>query len=228
MSSVHQQTPICFAANQRHEPLHEVTGIRLASRHSEALAELLPVLICGEESASLVFSRLRQAPDLSSAHDELARIEREEDEHARLLLQVRLALPTARTDAALSRAARLFFVRMSEREMGPHFARIAALDSGVCVLLGALRRRRTPIAADPALSQLFARIHRDEARHVLVARRFACALSGSQQAYVTAYDTRQQLVELLMHRAAALEQLLCIDADKLFSRLRRPSRGLFA
>jgi hypothetical protein len=228
MRSVHQQTPICFASSQSHEPLHAAIGIRLGSRHSEALAELLPVLICGEESASVVFSRLSRAPNLSSAHDELVRIEHEECEHARLLLQVRLALPKARVDTALSRATRLFFMRMSEREVGPHFVRIAALDSGVCILLGALRRRRTPIAADPTLSQLFARIHRDEARHVLVARHYARILLETQQTYTIARDTRQQLVELLMHRAAALEQLLCIDANKLFARLRNPSRRLLA
>ena len=228
MRPVHQQTPVCFAANQGHEPLHAALGIRLSSHHSEALAELLPVLICGEESASLAFSRLSYAPNLSSAHNELERIEREECVHARLLFRVRLALPKARTDTALSRAAKLFFMRMSEREVGRHFARIAALDSGVCVLLGALRRRRTPTAAEPTLSPLFARIHRDEARHVLVARSYARTFSESQQAHNIAQDTRQQLVELLTHRAAALEQLLCIDADKLFARLRNPSRGLFA
>jgi len=205
-----------------------MTPLRLSTRHSEALAELLPALICGEESAGLVFARLSREPHLSSAHDELARIEREECDHACLLSQVRAALPTPRMDKALARAARAFFIRMSEPEVGRHFARIAALDSGVCILLGALRHRSTPIAAEPTLSRLFARIHRDEARHVLVARGYARTLAGSQSAHAIALDTRQQLVDLLMHRAAALEVLLCIDVDKLFARLRNPSPGFFS
>jgi hypothetical protein len=228
MRSAPERTPVCFAGHNGHELAHDVAGLRLNARDSEALAELLPVLICGEESAGLVFARLSQASDLALAHDELSRIEREEFEHARLLSQVRLALPKARTDAALARAAKLFFMRMSEHELGRHFARIAALDSGVCVLLGALRRRTTPTAAEPVLNPMFARIHRDEARHVLVTRRYARALAGSQRAEAIAHDTRRRLVELLTHRAAALEQLLCIDADKLFARLRNPPRGLFA
>jgi hypothetical protein len=228
MTSTHPPTSLCFANHCPHESREALPPLTLATRDSEALAELLPVLICGEESAALAFARLRQTQELVAARNDLARIERDEDEHARLLTLVREALPPARDDAVLLRATRRFFLRMGERDIGRHFARIAALDSGVCVLLGALRRRRLPIASEATLSLLFARIHRDEGRHVVVARHYARSLIGSSASANIAADTRQRLVDLLIHRAATLEQLLHIDADKLFTRLRTLPRELFA
>jgi hypothetical protein len=227
MSLALQPASTCFT-RQHGEVVAAACSLQLSDRDCAALAELLPVLICGEESAGLVFAKLSQAPSLLTAHNELAAIERDEHQHARLLMQLRRSLPTSRTDIALSRATRWFFLRMRERDLGRHFARIAALDSAVCILLGALRRRGTSIASEPFLAPLFARIHRDEARHVAVSRRHARNLLGTSQAHVIAVDTRAQLIDLLTLRTTELEQLLRSDADKLFMRLRNPSPALFA
>ena len=226
MRSAHPHPHVCFVSNRRRDSLLPLPELRLRASDAEALAELLPVLICGEESAGMVFAHLSQVPDLAAAHAELSRIEHDEREHARLLLQVRRTLPAARSDPALSSAVRNFFLRLAERDVGRHLARIVALDSAVCLLLGALRHRRTTVGSEPTLGPLFGRIHRDEARHVLVARHHTRRLVDGQQAIAIARDTRSQLVELLTHRAAALEQLLRIDADRLFGRLRTPAPGL--
>ncbi len=222
--------PICFASRNPGDdaPLAAIP-IQLGARQCDALAELLPVLICGEESANLVFAQLAQAPALSAqAHRTLAGIERDEATHEQLLLQVRAALPEPSVDAALLRATRHFFLRLHEADIGRHFARITALDSAVCTLLGALRHHSRPLARAPMLAGIFARIHRDEVRHVVVARAHARQLIGASQARAIAIDTRHQLVELLRHRADALEQILGVDPDKLFVRLRNPARALFA
>jgi hypothetical protein len=221
--------PICFASCNQGNGAAPVIPIQLNARHGDALAALLPVLICGEESASLAFAQLTRAPALSmQAHRQLAGIERDEARHERLLLQLRASLPQPPVDAALLRALRRFFLRLREADIGRHFARIAALDSAVCTLLGSLRSRNSPLASAPILANLFARIHRDEVQHVLVARSHAGSLIGAAKAHTIAIDTRHQLVELLLHRADALEQILGVDPDRLFARLRQPPRALFA
>ena len=63
------------------------------------------------------------------------------------------------------------------------FARIAALDSGVCVSLDALRSRGLPLAADANVHAMLSQIHRDEAMHVMASRCYACLLLEKRQAY---------------------------------------------
>ncbi len=222
--------PICFASrNPGDDAPLAAMPIQLGARQCDALAELLPVLICGEESANLVFAQLAQAPTLSAqAHRALAGIERDEATHEQLLLQVRAALPEPPVDAALLRAARHFFLRLHEVDIGRHFARITALDSAVCILLGALRHhtgrwrapRCWPVFLRVSIATKYAMWWWPERMHA--------SLIGASQARAIAIDTRHQLVELLRHRADALEQILGVDPDKLFVRLRNPARTLFA
>lgn len=219
---------VCFAARAASS---ESPGIEisLGSRNSEALAELLPVLICGEESAELAFGALtrnRELPD--HARCSLMRIESDEREHEKLLRHVSLALPAPRADAALLRALRRFFVGLGRLGLGSHLTRIVALDSAACVLLGALRAANGAVAADSPLGRIFERIHRDEVRHVLIAREQLRSAAGRINVRAVAMETRVQLVELLTHRAAPLEQVLGVDADRLFARLLTLPRGLFA
>ena len=56
------------------------------------------------------------------------------------------------------------------------FARIAALDSGVCVFLDALRSRGLPLAADANVHAMLSQIHRDDAMHVMASRCYVCLL----------------------------------------------------
>ncbi len=55
--------------------------LRLRDVHQEALADLLQVFACGEESASLAFARLGGAPLEEAARCGLARIAEEELVH---------------------------------------------------------------------------------------------------------------------------------------------------
>ena len=50
--------------------------VRLNDRDAECLAKLLPLLACGEASASWAFAQLRDLPQLSAAQAELARATR--------------------------------------------------------------------------------------------------------------------------------------------------------
>jgi hypothetical protein len=154
-------------------------------------------------------------------------IQADEASHARCLQRLRASLPALRPDARQRARLRRFYARLSDPDLGDHLARIAALDSAVCLILGALRHQRGPIAKDAAVGRLFERIHQDEARHVAIARRYAAVLGMPQDLYSVATDTRDQLAAMLAERAGAFESL-GICPDRLFHRVRSIPRNLFA
>ena len=217
---------VCFATRTAPTSVGQPPQLRLAALHQEALADLLPVLLCGEESAALAFARFSGDCEFSQrARAELQQIGNDERQHEAQLQALRQALPPATGEDEVRRAARRFFARAGGRDPGKHFARILALDSGVCVLLGALRGRGLPLATDGYVSAILARIHRDEVRHVMVSRRYAGLLLEKRQAYAVAQEMRERLAVLMALRGAALETL-GVDTDRLLGRLRRVPRAL--
>ena len=202
--------------------------VRLDARHSEALSELLPLLLCGEESAVLSFDRYANSVPLgASGRRDFQGIQADEAVHARCLQRLRASLPAPRSDGHQRARLRRFYARLSDLDFGDHLARIAALDSAVCLILGALRQQRGPIAKDAAVGRLFERIHEDEARHVTIARRYTAVLGNPHDLYSVAADTRDQLAAMLSERAGAFESL-GICPDRLFHRVRSIPRNLFA
>jgi hypothetical protein len=198
--------PVCFGRLRRFAG-HDGgrLRLRLGPAHADALAELLPVLLCGEESAALAMDHIAGSRD---AQDEmraaLARIALDELEHQALLQRIRAGLPVPHDDPELHTAMRRFFMRLASRDPATHCARIAAVDSAVCLLLGELRGRRRPIALEPTLNTVVARIHRDEARHVALTSRYAAELSRSQGAHDDVVEARHGLTRLLERRAVAM------------------------
>lgn len=218
---------VCFDRAARWRSPQQLPPLRLTDRCAAALAELLPVLLCGEESAALAFGGgVAPAALAPAARAGLARIRREEIVHGLLLQRLRLALPVVELEPRLLARMRRFFIRLADRDPGRYFARIAGLDSAVCLLIGALRGRRALLGADPAVVATFARIHHDEAGHVDTARRIALGCVPARSAIDVATETRRRLVALLWERGAAFEQL-GIDADALFARVGNVSRGIF-
>jgi len=183
------------------------------------LGELLPLLLCGEESAALVFDQMVEGSLDPSTKDDLQRIADDEMRHQYWLQRLRRALPAPREDVALRARARRFFMRLRHRDAAVHCVRIAALDSAVCLILGKLRSPQSAIVRDPLVGELFARIHRDEAQHVLMARRAAQRLGCFAAERDITIETRSSLIEILSHRAHALD-VLGVDPDKLFKLLR--------
>jgi len=197
--------------------------LKLSDKHAGAVAALLPVLMCGEESAILTFEALSVTH--SAAALALIGIAREEQAHELLLRRLKSALPDA-SDPILRRAARRFFLQIAARDTGLHCARVAALDSAVCILLGALRARGSPLAKESTMSSILTRIHRDEARHVRVTAQIATAMTTTPQARRAAFDAREELLALLSLRFDALE-CLGVDPDRLSRQLRDLPRALF-
>jgi rubrerythrin len=218
--------PVCFASGGDAPPDPAPLCLRLAAHEAETLARLLPVFMCGEESAALAFAHLARADPVSTMRTALERIMREEQAHEQLLQSLRAALPAPEPDRSLVRATRRLFAGMADRDPARHFARIAALDSAVCTLLGTLRRAGGLIAREPALRNLFTRIHRDEVGHVLIARDQARRLGDAVEIRATAAATRERLTTLLGAHADAIENM-GVDAGGLLARIRRVPRGLF-
>lgn len=220
--------PVCFDVG-RHAARapRPVPALRLADASAAALAELLPLLLCGEESAALAFGGGGACDALApAARADLERIRREEVVHGLLLQRLQTGLPPAALEPWLLARTRRFFVTLAAADPGRYFARIAGLDSAVCVLLGALRGKRSPLTADPTVAATLARIHRDEAGHVDAARRIARGYTTAADALAAATATRRRLVALLRERAAAFETL-GVDSDRLFARLGTVARGVF-
>ncbi len=221
-------TPVCFRLNSYRLPHWDsALELQLSSKHADAAAQLLPVLLCGEESAALVFDALQEQSAQPQVQATLQGIACDEYRHELLLRQLRDGLPAHEVGPPLRRALQRFFLSMADRDLRKHLARIVALDSAVCALLGALRARGKPLGCDRTVASLIGLIHRDEARHVRIARELVGQLSACSRTSDVAIEAREGLIEILKFRAAALDSLQ-VDPDKIFARLHCLSRGLFA
>ena len=210
--------PVCFDTGRA----HPVTALDLGSlprpAQASALAALLPTLLCGEESASLVFEQFAARAGADPRRFALARIASEEATHETLLRALRIALDEAGHSAATTPGIQQFFRGAGDHDPGRHFARIAALDSALCTLLAELRRGCRLFVENRTIGAIFARIHRDEARHVVTSLGFASIICSRAERLATAEDMRGRFVRMLMNQADALETL-GIDPDRLFARL---------
>ena len=200
----------------------------LRAAHAAALAELLQVLACGEESAVLAFEHLGRSGIDRALRKALAGIAADEARHQVLLANLRRTLPEPAPDPALQASIRRFFLRLADRDARVHCARIAAVDSAVCQILGALRKRGRPLTTDSAANSVLGWIHRDEARHVAIARRCCAGLLGTSHGRDILIEARERLADLLELRAASLDELE-VEPDRLLARLRvgRLSVGSF-
>lgn len=194
---------------------------------ADALSELLQVLACGEESASLTFRRIERSVLDDTARCGLAHIAGEELVHERLLRGLRAGLPAPVRDRELRLSLLRFFHDIAQHDIGLHLASIAALDSALCTILAALLASGRVLAGEPAVVAVFRHIQRDEAKHVRFSRQIAAELVPKDALCSAAERTRQSFVSLLAQRGAAFERL-GLDAVTLFARLQHVPNQLFA
>jgi len=198
---------VCFARRRPAAATHCIDARSLPLAAAHALADALPFLQCGEESAVHAFGRRLAGAAGSAEQAALGAIAADEQRHADWLeaLTAALPAPAAAPDAA-SMAG--FFRRLLTRDPALHFARIAALDLAVCAILRPLAAPRGALAAAPEVVAGLAAIRRDEARHVRVARHCAGTL-GFEPARQRAVDlaTRTELAGLLAPVHASLAAL---------------------
>jgi rubrerythrin len=197
-------------------------AIRSPTRRACALAELVEVLTFGEESAALTFGGWAQRCSNTASADALQRIALDEERHQIWVGQLSRELPTPAADARFRRRLRRFFAGLSAPDLRVHLVRVVALDTAACQLLGALRASGLP--PETSAREIFTRIQRDEARHVVIARQLSAPLLTTRRGKDLLAAVREQLTELLAFRGAAFETL-GVDADRLFARVRGVHRS---
>jgi hypothetical protein len=198
----------------------------LGYRHLEGLAALLPILGCGEEAAVLAFDALALATgDDPVGSAALARIATDEEAHDRLIVRLRAALPPPPDQRDTLRLARRFHLDLGRGSTALRLARIAALDSAVCTVLGRLLKRGGALASASAVYGALSAIHRDEARHVALSRSLALARAESAVLRAAAVQARDALADILIRAGAAFESL-DVDTARLIRDVRRLPDGL--
>lgn len=145
---------------------------------AEPLGAIMPLLLCGEESAVMVFTNLDSEiagvnPEFSKGADNvMARVACEEHFHEYLLSHLVEGLksdqlPDARKN---QRATKLFFMRLRAETASAHLARLSALDSFVTRTLAALQCKTSALRASPTVMHLYNKIRFDEGNHVRITR----------------------------------------------------------
>jgi demethoxyubiquinone hydroxylase (CLK1/Coq7/Cat5 family) len=179
----------------------------LAPLHQQDLANCLPFLACGEESAAHTFAGRLSKRVAHDSRQVLRRIANDELRHAAWLARLQMALPMPDLHLSTSVSA-AFFRGLITSDAGLHFARIAALDLAVCRLLAGITHHRAALATAPAIREGFRRIAQDEARHVHISRSMAATfgVSSAQQSEIDR-SLAAQLCDLLAPVRAGLSRL---------------------
>lgn len=209
----------------RHWPAPSDRDCALPPVAAQALADLLPVLICGEASAERAFEQLLRRlesevePALAAA---LASVAEDEQRHGDWLDALRATLPAPASDQPGRRALR-FLLGLVIDDPALHLARVAALDAAVCRVLAEVGAAGRPIAAASALAQVFRDIRRDEGRHVRIARRAAHAL-GVDSAVMSRerHAVTAAFAGLIVEQRSAFAAL-GVDAVRLARRIALPA-----
>jgi len=223
----HPPTHVCFPRRRaRSEKVKVVLEQELSRNVAEAVTELLQVLCCGEESAVFAFEGLARNRGLNAAAAACAvAIAREEAFHDELLRGLRAVLPAPRPDETLIGNLKDFYRSLNTRDVFVHLTRICALDSGVCLILSALRGAGRPLGENATLDAIFGRIQRDEVGHVRASGRMMRELGPKRGAADHMVRTRENLASMILHRADALEALN-VDPAALMRNLLRSPRNL--
>ncbi len=219
----------CFIVPKRIEldsKLNALT-ITLDETPARAFATLIPLLGCGEEAAALAFDGLADSQANDFATEALHRIALEERVHDHLMRQLAFSLPEVPQFDTMMRAARRFHIELGRGDPSLHLARIAALDSAVCLILSRLIRDGTPIHGDPASYAIVRRIRDDEARHVQVSRTVARATGKRSVMNDAAAAARDALASILMFASDSFDTLK-VDPAALERDVRNLPNGLFA
>lgn len=198
---------------------------QLGPRETQGMARFIPSLLCGEESAVIIFEHERRRygktkdSKISAA---LGQIALEEERHELMLRGLAEYLPEPADLDAIHRRAKSFFFRLGFKSPDPlqRLNLIGALDRCVCITLGQMIKRAS-VTRLPAFGRIVRRILEDEARHVRICRRIMAELGVArkdmEQAAVT---VREMFVEMMGPVGDSFEDI-GVDPDRLFRSIMR-------
>jgi len=193
----------------------------LDDAQKNALSRLVPLLLCGEQSAQFVFGeeivRIEQ-DDFKLCSADLITIQKDENAHEEALQMLVSFLPTPKDALKIKRKAQLFYTKIGQAaSVVEHFATIRSLDGYVALIMTAMSRSN--LGASHIISQLFSFIKHDESRHVSLARKHIILLGGDPSINKDNINVlRKNLVNLLKTEQASFE-VLGVDSRKLFSQI---------
>lgn len=200
---------------------------QFSDRELEALGRFVPSLLCGEESAVLIFhheSNRLSRESRAEMQASLLRLAGEEERHEIMLRAMMRWLPDTGDRAEIRDRSRRFFFGLAASDPAVRLARIAEVDSCVSIVLGAMAGT-SRVARSEVFSRIVSRIRRDESRHVKICRRHVAELGLSLEDRDLARETvRERFVKLMAPVASAFETI-GLDPDDLFRRLGRETVG---
>jgi len=203
----------------------EDLGQGLQWRELEAMSRLLPNLLCGEESAVLIFQhesrRINRRAEAEIART-LLTVALEEERHEMILARISSWLPAPADLDAIRKHAQKFFVELGFSAAAPELrlAQICALDACVSRTLAALLKRST-LRRSPVFNRYVERIRKDEAKHVRITRDALNKLGVPHaERREAAAMIHEKYVALLAPVAGAFD-VIEVDPDWLFKDVTR-------
>jgi len=175
----------------------------------------MPLLMCGEQSAALVFNREADRTNSLRSAQLFREIEAEEVIHDDALQMIYSNLPVSSTEAEIKRRAKRFYVAMGSVNAPAEelFARIQHLDSCVCAIMNGVEKGK--IGKQHPFTHVFRRVKQDEARHVGVSRQHLHWMGSNQQRSAElGVEIRNLLIELIRPDTDHWEAI-GVDWDKL-------------
>lgn len=211
------------------QSIFDASTLAMTNTQQEALASLIPLLLCGEQSAQLVFSneieRLNNydREKYGKAVLALSTIEAEENAHELALQSVLIRLPKANNLAKIKRRAQLFYANLGKAEtVIEHFILIRQLDSYVAIIMSYMAR--SELGNNHLISQLFSHIQNDEAGHVSIARRHIINLGGNlNQSSTLIRSLSSRLCKLLEPQKSSFVNL-GVDIEGLLEQINKNNK----
>lgn len=202
----------------------KVDDLHLTDRELEAVSRFLPSLLCGEESAVVIFNHeckrmTKKARDEIAAS--MAQLSLEEERHEIMLRRLSDWLPVPNDIDDIHKRAGGFFMKLGFASASPEdrLAHISALDTCVSLTLGALAKQSSMTKSEPFM-RIVNRIRSDESRHVRVCRKHLQELGVSEIQMEGAGKTVRGMFVDLMTPIADTFDAVGMDPDRLFGTLR--------
>lgn len=198
--------------------------------HQYALAHLIPLLLCGEQSAQLVFNQeinrlFNTKQDEGESNNQsvnqrmiesLLAVEADEFRHDQALQLILNDLPIIKNKCKIQRQAQHFYTRLGRGESRcQHFIKIATLDS--CVTQVMHEFEHSFLGAEHPFARLCGLIKKDEAKHVYVAKHHAQALGATPAMFKQAQRSVSRLLHQLLATQAEHFNYLGVDLSKIFT-----------
>ena len=196
-------------------------SLRMKTVHREAIARLVPTLLCGEQSAVSVFHVEAERLSRKARNASLSifrAIEADECLHEAGLQMLCAKLPVAPDLHAIKRRSQRFFLKLGQaKSVAQHFSQVAQLDSAVCMLMWHIEN--SAVGRNPMIGSLVGQIKNDEARHVSISRRHALVLGVSRNEYQALGEQVFCGLTKSLTPVADSFEAIGVDSDRLFKRI---------